>query len=134
MTEVDKFRADARRAVKRERAESGAGYDALRACRKIAEFFCKSCRSLGALPQSIGELWLEEHIAPCAGSDDAPTEAHIDWLAAALSFLHGDAGNCGRFSHSDWQKIARLVSYEAEELPVDELSALMGILLEKKAL
>lgn len=134
MNEIDKFRADARRAIKHERAENGKNYDGMRAARQIALFFCKASPSLGGLPESISDYWLEEIVSSCPNPEDVPTEPQLDWLAAALSFLQGDVEDCLCFSNADWKKIGELVNYEAEDLPIEELSMLMGILLEKQAL
>lgn len=134
MTEVEKFVADARRVVKRDRADNGGAYDGLRASRKVAELFCGNVRSLGDLPNSIAEYWLDEHVASSESMDDEPSAEHIEWLASALSFLYGTLEKAVCFSDEDWRKLAEFVNYEAEDLPIDVLSSLMGVLVERRVL
>ncbi len=133
MNEIEKFRADVRRAIKHERNENSGSYDGLRASKKITEFFCRSAGSLQSLASSIAEYWLEDKVGSTGDYKTEPTQENVDWLAAALSFLQKDLDECGCLTGSDWQKLGELVNYEAEDLPIEELSALMSMLLEKKA-
>lgn len=132
MNDIEKFRADARRAIKHERSDSGNNYDGIRASKKVAEFFCRTS-SLPGLASSISEYWINNRIEVSQNYADEPSQENIDWLASALAFLSGDVTEC-TFSVSDWKKLGELVNYEAEDLPIEDLSTLMGILLEKKAL
>ena len=133
MNDIEKFRADARRAIKHERNDAGNNYDGISASKKVAEFFCRST-NLSELASSVSEYWLRDRIEISENLAEEPSSENIDWLAGVLSFLSGDVSECDCFTQSDWKKLGEFVNYEAEDMPIEDLSVLMGILLEKKAL
>lgn len=133
MTDIEKFRSDIRRIAKRVRAENGGRYDASRACRQAAELFENSARIPGELPRSIAGYWLTAYIDNSGTPGDEPTDEHIDKLGALMSFLDGSTEDGDLLSDDDWQEIGRLTGYEAEDLPIDILSGLMTILVDRKA-
>lgn len=132
MTEIEKFRSDVHRVLKHERRDSTGNYDGQRACQTVADLFIKFNSGLEELSKSISEYWLETYIFPSKNIANEPTEENIEWLMAALSFLSGDSQNCECFTKKDWQSLAEIVNYEAEDIPIELLTSLMGILLEKK--
>lgn len=134
MTDIDKFLADCKRHIKRYREESGTGYDGLIASEKIAELFASWRKDLGDVPKSLAEYWVTEYIASSSELQDEPTREHLDWLACLLEFLEGENSSFECFSKKDWETIRDCINYEAEVLPVDILTTLMSILLEKQVL
>ncbi|MBO5137635.1 MAG: hypothetical protein J6B81_03945 [Spirochaetaceae bacterium] len=134
MNEIEKFRADVRRIIKYERADNIKVYDGIQVAKKIGQLFCKLNPSLGNLPASIVDYWLESMEQDTTVVAEQPSEKNIDWLVAALSFLEGMASECQCFTQSDWKKMSELINYEAEDLPLDHLSSLMSILVEKRAI
>ena len=133
MTNTDKFLADIKHIVKRNRAD-GAAYDGVECSRQVVRLFSSYNKDLGDLPNSIGEYWLNTCILPSAEVFEEPTAEHQEWLADALEFLAGEEGDFASITKEDWVALRDLVSYEAEELPVEALSSLMGTLLERRIL
>lgn len=133
MTNTDKFLADIKRIIKRNRAD-GARYDGAECSRQVAQFFSSYNKDLGDLPNSIGEYWLNTYILSSGQIQEEPTLPHQEWLADALEFLAGEAGDFDSITKEDWRALRDFVGYEAEDLPVGVLSSLMGTLLEKGAL
>jgi hypothetical protein len=133
MTEIEKFRSDVQRIVKRERAENAGRYNASRACRQTADLFESNARVPGSLPHSIADYWLTAYIHTSDTPDEEPTNEHIDKLGAMMSFLEGNTEDEELLSDDDWTEIGKLTGYEAEDLPIEILSRLMTILVDKKA-
>lgn len=133
MTNTDKFFADIKRIIKRNRAD-GATYDALKCCRQVTELFSSYNKGLGDLPNSIGDYWFKQYIVPSSQLSEEPTSQHQDWLADVLELLAGEEGEFKSITPKDWIVLRDFVGFEAEELPMDVLSSLMGVLLEKGVL
>ena len=133
MTNTDKFFADIKRIIKRNRAD-GATYDALKCCRQVTELFSSYNKDLGDLPNSIGDYWFKQYIVPSSQLSEEPTPQHQDWLADVLELLTGEEGEFKSITPKDWIVLRDFVGFEAEELPMDVLSSLMVVLLEKGVL
>ena len=133
MTNTDKFLADIKRIIKRNRG-SDAVYDGMECSRQVAQLFCSYYKDLGDLPNSISEYWLNTYIVTSDEISEEPNREHQDWLADALEFLAGEEGEFKSITQRDWLALRDLINYEAEELPVEVLSSLMGLLLERGAL
>ena len=133
MTNTDKFFADIKRIIKRNRAD-GAQYDPLACCRQVTQLFSSYNKDLGDLPNSIGEYWFKHYIVPSTQQEEEPTPQHQDWLADVLEFLSGEEGEFKSITPKDWIVLRDFVGFEAEELPMEVLSSLMGVLLEKGVL
>ena len=133
MTNTDKFFADIKRIIKRNRAD-GATYDALKCCRQVTELFSSYNKDLGDLPNSIGDYWFKQYIVPSSQLSEELTPQHQDWLADVLELLAGEEGELKSITPKDWIVLRDFVGFEAEELPMDVLSSLMGVLLEKGVL
>lgn len=133
MTNTDKFFADIKRIIKRNRAD-GVTYDALKCCRQVTELFSSYNKDLGDLPNSIGDYWFKQYIVPSSQLSEEPTPQHQDWLADVLELLAGEEGEFKSITPKDWIVLRDFVGFEAEELPMDVLSSLMGVLLEKGVL
>ncbi|MCK9169305.1 MAG: hypothetical protein M0P01_02705 [Treponema sp.] len=133
MTDIEKFRSDIHRIIKRERIQNGGRYDAAHVCRQAADLLVRSVRIQGELPRSIADYWLSQYIETSVSAEKEPTDIHIDKLGAMMSFLSGSAEDGDLLSDDDWTEIGRLTGYEAEDLPIEVLSALMTILVDRKA-
>lgn len=133
MTNTDKFLADIKRIIKRNRS-SGITYDGVECSRQVAQLFCSYYKDLGDLPNSISEYWLNTYIVTSGEISEEPSREHQDWLADVLELLAGEEGEFKSITQKDWVSLRDLINYEAEELPVEVLSSLMGVLLERGAL
>ncbi|MFA6855769.1 MAG: hypothetical protein WCR31_01040 [Treponema sp.] len=134
MTDIEKFRSDIQRIVKRERNQNGGRYDAVHASRQAAELLVRNARLPGALPRSIADYWLSQYIQNSISPENEPTDIHTDKLGAMMSFLNGSTEDGDLLSDDDWIEIGQLTGCEAEDLPIEVLSALMTILVDRKAL
>ncbi len=133
MADIQKFYADVQRIQKHTRAASGI-YNAREVTSQLMRLFESNTRGLGDLPLSILEYWKKTYIDCSAQPDNEPVQAHIDWLAVVLCFLDGELDADQDIPRKDWKELASLINYEAEEIPIDVLSAMMTTLVEKKAL
>jgi hypothetical protein len=59
---------------------------------------------------------------------------NINILGALLSFLEATDEDEDLLSDKNWKDLAELVTYEAEDLPIDILQALMSTLVRKSAI
>lgn len=133
MTNTDKFLADARGIVKRNRS-ANSSYDGKTCSSQVGQLFCSYHKDLGDLPSSITDYWMNTYILSSFQMEEEPTREHQDWLADVLEFLAGEEGEFKSLTHGDWVSLRDLISYEAEDLPVEVLSSLMGVLLERGVL
>lgn len=133
MTNTDKFLADIKRIVKRNRS-NGAAYDGVECSRQVGQLFCSYYKDLGDLLNSISEYWFNTYIITSGEISEEPNREHQDWLADVLEFLAGEEGEFKSITQKDWVALRDLINYEAEDLPVEVLSSLMGVLLERGAL
>lgn len=133
MTNTDKFLADVKRIIKRNRSENSS-YDGKSCSSQVAQLFCSYNKDLGDLPSSIMEYWMNTYILSSSQMEEEPTREHQDWLADVLEFLAGEEGDFKSLTQEDWVSLRDLINYEAEDLPVEVLSSLMGVLLERGAL
>lgn len=133
MTDIEKFRSDIQRIVKRERADNGGRYNAHHACEQASKLLENEVRDLGELPGALAYYWMTTYIDTSAAPDIEPTPEHVDKLGAILAFLEGSTEDGDLLSQDDWMEIGRLTGYEAEDLPIDILTSLMTILVDRKA-
>lgn len=134
MTDIQKFYADVQRIQKHDRADNGGKYDGQRTCRAVEKLFISQFRDLGSLPQSFADYWDSTYIQNSGDLNQEPTPEHVDWLASALSLLDGNDDEDIHFSKEDWKELCKMVTYEAEDLPMDLLESLMTIFLSKGAM
>ena len=133
MTNIDKFYADVQKIKKRERADNPV-YDGRRASLAVASMFDSMNRDLGDLPHSISEYWISNYIDKSSDIENEPTDEHIEWLLTVLSFLDGSLEPNMDLPKKDWKALMDFINYEAESLPIDVLTDLMAVLVDKKAL
>ena len=136
MDDIQKLHADIKRRIKHERGASSA-YDGKRAAKSVADYFASLYTDMGTLSAQIADYWLRTRIENSEHPESEPSEQHIAWLLTAAEILDGtyaDDGEDGIFSERDWRELCDMVNYEAEQLPMDRLSALMSIFVAKKIL
>ncbi|MCR4790768.1 MAG: hypothetical protein K5839_06775 [Treponemataceae bacterium] len=133
MTNVDKFYSDVQRIKKYDRANNPS-YDGLRASKACAQLFENYNRNLGDLPLSISNYWLRNYIEISQDMNSEPSDQHVQWLMTVLSFFDGNQDAEHDLPKKDWKAIMEFINFEAETLPIDILTSLMGVLVEKKVL
>ena len=130
MTNVDNFYSDVQRIKKYDRAQNPT-YNGLRCSQAVAQLF-ENCNSdLGDLPHSISDYWLRNYIETSSDMNAEPTDEHVEWLLTVLCFFDNNLGTEHDLSKKDWKAIQEFINYEAESLPIDVLTDLMSILVEK---
>ena len=136
MDDIQKLHADIKRRIKHERG-AGTAYDGKRAAKSVADYFASLYTDMGTLSAQIADYWLRTRIENSEHPESEPSERHIAWLLTAAEILDGtytDDADDGIFSERDWRELCDMVNCEAEELPLDRLSALMAIFVSKKIL
>lgn len=133
MTSIQKFRTDVQRLIKHFRAENPT-YNTEKVCNQIIQLFERESTCPGTLPGAIAQYWKEEYVDTSSDKENEPTLDNINILSAMLSFVEGTEEDSELLSNNDWQNLAELVNYEAEELPIDILQTLMSTLVSQNAL
>lgn len=133
MVDIRKFYADVQRCLKHERANSTV-YDGQKASKAVAALFVSYNKDLSAFAESLAEYWLKTYVEKSKDLSAEPTQENVDWLASVLSLIDGENDFAVQFSKKDWAEIADCVNAEANDLPMDVLSSIMTILVEKKVL
>lgn len=100
----------------------------------MANLFCSYNKGLGALPNSIAEYWLTTYVKKGSDLGQEPSSKSQDWLADVLEFLAGEESELKSITATDWVTLRDLINFEAEDLPMEVLSSLMGTLLERGVL
>ncbi|MCQ2610276.1 MAG: hypothetical protein MJ169_00875 [Treponema sp.] len=135
MDKIQKFYSDIEKAKKFNRRENGGStMNNEQVVNQVLKLFEQNNYGLGDLPRSLGDYWFSTYARPKmdAGQDPLDSES-VDKLCAITAFLSDD-DQTQALTENDWKEIAPLVSYEADDLPIDVLSSLMGVLVSKKAL
>lgn len=132
MSTIDKFQADILRIMKHDRADNHGHYNGLRASKAIAIFFEKKTEGLADLPKSITNYWLKKYIETSSNIEQEPSEENIYWLVKVLSLLQGEFEPDMNFAKEDWKELANMTNCEAEDLPLDILSDLMGEFISRR--
>lgn len=135
MDTIQKFYTDIRKAVKHGRTEGGT-YQTEAVCKDIAGRFVSLFPDLGSLPESIADYWLQNKILKSAQIESEPSEQNLLWLVTAADILNGSYTNEAddELTEQDWKELCDLVTAEAEDLPIDELTDLMSIFMSKNIL
>ncbi|MDE5898645.1 MAG: hypothetical protein K2H09_05210 [Treponemataceae bacterium] len=134
MTNREKFCADARRIIKHARAERNGALDTESVCAEISALFVRESGVPGGLPRFTADYWKKAYIDASEQPADEPSAQNIEILSAMLAFLEGSDECEELLSGNDWHELGQLVSDEAEDLPIDVLQRLMGIIVSKGAL
>lgn len=134
MTETQKFKADAKRLIKYNRANNNGRLDIAQVCKDIVSLFIRTSSVPQTLSRSVAYYWQENYSDSLSQDENIPNEEQIEKLCAFLSFLENSDEDEDLISDSDWQELAELVNEEAETLPLEVLQDLMKILVSKGAL
>lgn len=133
MADIRKFYADVQRIHKHTRAQYSAHNPSV-VTSQLMDLFNSYTRGLGDLPHSILEYWKQTYIDASPNPKEEPIQENINWLAVVLNFLDGELEDDQDIPLNDWKELANLINYEAADLPIDVLSSMMTILVDKKAL
>lgn len=129
MTDIGKFLSDVEKLKKHARQNNSGKCDYSTIQNDLRNLFERSTTCPTDLPGSIFEYWQETYIFNSNNPQEEPTQQSIGKLGAMLAFLDNNNEDEDLLDSNDWQEIARLVNYEAEDLPVDILQDLMMILV-----
>jgi hypothetical protein len=86
-----------------------------------------------SLTDSVFAYWEKTYIYTSSDIQNEPTENNLNKLSSMLAFLSNSDENQELLTQEDWKELSELVNYEAEDLPLDVLQDLMGILVSKGA-
>ena len=133
MDNVQKFNSDIEKIRKFERAQKGPEYNGENVCNQAAELFVKSSKGLETLAECFAEYWLETYIRCSPDSENEHSPENIEKLCALKALLENDTEQTSALSEKDWKELCLIVNAEAEDLPLELLSDLMTIFVDKKA-
>ncbi len=133
MTDIGKFLSDVNRVLKHDRQENSgkSNYDRVRD--DICNLFERVSDSPVSLTDSVFAYWEKTYIYTSSDIQNEPTENNLNKLSSMLAFLSNSDENQELLTQEDWKELSELVNYEAEDLPLDVLQDLMGILVSKGA-
>jgi len=131
MTDTQQFLSEAKKIIKHERADNGGRYNGRAVCDKLVRLLENRNSAMGDLPHSVGDFWLNTYILPSADAANEPSDVHLEKLSAFNAFLAGEDDENGSLTEDDWKNLQELVNYEAEDLPLDTLEKMMGIIVDK---
>lgn len=135
MTAIEKFLSDIKRIVKYDRANNGGHYDGKRACTEIARLFERNNPNLGSLASSISQYWLNTYILASENPENEPTEENVTKIKAFQSFVDNiDDEDLNVLTEDDFESLKNFIDESEEEIDLDTLQNMMGILLEKGAI
>lgn len=135
MTAIEKFLSDIKRILKYDRANNGGHYDAKRACTEIARLFERNNPNLGSLASSISQYWLNTYILTSENLENEPTEENVAKIKALQSFVDNiDDEDLNILTKDDFENLKNFIDEAEEEIDLDTLQNMMGILLEKGAI
>lgn len=135
MTALEKFLADIKRIIKHDRADNGGHYDGKRACTQIASLFERNNPNLGPLASSISQYWLNTYIFSSEDILNEPSEENVARLSAFQSFVdNADGDDLDILTADDFENLKNFIDDAQEEIDLDTLQNMMGILLSKGAI
>ena len=135
MDNIQKLYSDIEKIKKHNRNSSGT-LDLNKVATQVSEMFQRNNRDFCDLPNSLAEYWVKTYVYPQIdlNANDLSQES-VDKLCAMQAFLDNDiADDTDCLTLDDWKQIAAFVNFEAEDMPIDLLSQMMSILVEKRAL
>ncbi|NLM01072.1 MAG: hypothetical protein GX220_06445 [Treponema sp.] len=131
MNDIRKFYADVQRIVKYDRSNHGGNYDGMRSSRAVADLFVKESADMKNVALDLADFWFEKYIMTSNEKQNEPTDSHVDWLAGVLSFFDGQDDYAEAVPQEDWKEVCNAIKYEAQDIPLELLSTMMNLLLEK---
>ncbi|MGL4982842.1 MAG: hypothetical protein ACRC4W_08335 [Treponemataceae bacterium] len=137
MIAVQRFQVDVKRALKKEWAKENS--QARERAKAVAEVFCFYLRNMHVIAQSLVDYWMSEYIEGSSNPEGQPTEQSIVWLENMIYLFTEqiDQTNINildTFSTKDWQEVHSLINAEAETLPIQTITFIMSIIVERKML
>lgn len=135
MDNIQKLYSDIEKIKKHNRNSSGT-LDLNKVATQVSEMFQRNNRDFCDLPNSLAEYWVKTYVYPQIdlNANDLSQES-VDKLCAMQAFLDNDIeDDTDCLTLDDWKQIAAFVNFEAEDMPIDLLSQMMFILVEKRAL
>lgn len=135
MDNIQKLYSDIEKIKKHNRNSSGT-LDLNKVATQVFEMFQRNNRDFCDLPNSLAEYWVKTYVYPQIdlNANDLSQES-VDKLCAMQAFLDNDIeDDTDCLTLDDWKQIAAFVNFEAEDMPIDLLSQMMSILVEKRAL
>lgn len=135
MDNIQKLYSDIEKIKKHNRNSSGT-LDLNKVATQVSEMFQRNNRDFCDLPNSLAEYWVKTYVYPQIdlNANDLSQES-VGKLCAMQAFLDNDIeDDTDCLTLDDWKQIAAFVNFEAEDMPIDLLSQMMSILVEKRAL
>lgn len=129
MTDIRKFFADIERIKKHARQNNSGICDYNLIQNELRNLFARTANCSNSLTDSIFSYWENEYIFKSENFAEEPSPFSLGKLGAILAFLDNSDEDEDLLSQDDWNELAELVNYEAEDLPVEMLQDLMKILV-----
>lgn len=133
MTDIRKFFADIERIKKHARQNNSGNCDYNLIQNELRNLFARTANCSNSLTDSIFSYWENEYIFKSENFSEEPSSFSLGKLGAILAFLDNRDEDEDLLSQDDWNELAELVNYEAEDLPVEMLQDLMKILVSHNA-
>lgn len=133
MTDIRKFFADIERIKKHARQNNSGNCDYNLIQNELRNLFARTANCSNSLTDSIFSYWENEYIFKSENFSEEPSSFSLGKLGAILAFLDNSDEDEDLLSQDDWNELAELVNYEAEDLPVEMLQDLMKILVSHNA-
>lgn len=135
MDNIQKLYSDIEKIKKHNRNSSGT-LDLNKVATQVSEMFQRNNRDFCDLPNSLAEYWVKTYVYPQIDLNaNGLSQESVDKLCAMQAFLDNDIeDDTDCLTLDDWKQIAAFVNFEAEDMPIDLLSQMMSILVEKRAL
>lgn len=133
MTDIRKFFADIERIKKHVRQNNSGNCDYNLIQNELRNLFARTANCSNSLTDSIFSYWENEYIFKSENFSEEPSSFSLGKLGAILAFLDNSDEDEDLLSQDDWNELAELVNYEAEDLPVEMLQDLMKILVSHNA-
>lgn len=133
MTDIRKFFADIERIKKHARQNNSGNCDYNLIQNELRNLFARTANCSNSLTDSIFSYWENEYIFKSENFSEEPSSFSLGKLGAILAFLDNSNEDEDLLSQDDWNELAELVNYEAEDLPVEMLQDLMKILVSHNA-
>ena len=87
-----------------------------------------------SIARQVGDYWYSTYITSAAEPQKEPSEENLDKLSAMQNFLEGIDDENQILSQQDWQELAQIIRFEAEDMPLELLSSMMSLIVEHDAL
>lgn len=131
MLDISKFLSDIQRIKKHVRADNGNHYDGKKVCEQISSLFVTNNRNVDDLARSVSDYWLNTYVLSSSDLTNEPTQDNLDRIVAFQYFMDGNEDeDFSILSADDWETLRDFVNDEAENMDLDLLQSMMGVLLK----